>query len=91
MYLTSYFVRVKSIYMTEVIDERVVVGMSDSPKWVKWKNRVHQIDKIGLHYTFREGRVLFHIFSVSTSTLAMKLRFDTETLEWRLMEVSDGI
>jgi hypothetical protein len=77
--------------MTEVIDEKVKVGMSDSPKWVKWKGRIHEIDKIGLHYTFREGRVLYHMFSVSTNTLAMKLRFDTETLDWRLMEVESAI
>jgi hypothetical protein len=31
------------------------------------------------------------MFSVSTPTLAMKLRFDTETLGWKLMEVEDGI
>lgn len=73
------------------VDEQVKVGMSDSPKWVKWKNCVHQIEKVGLHYTFREGRVLFHIFAVSTKTLAMKLRFDTETLNWRLLETNDGI
>lgn len=77
--------------MTEIIDEKVKVGMSDSPKWVKWKNRVHKIEKVSLHYTFREGRILYHMFSVSTKTLAMKLRFDTETLNWRLEEVSDGI
>lgn len=77
--------------MTEVINEKVKVGMSDSPKWVKWKNRIHQIDKVGLHYTFREGGVFYHIFSVSTKTLCMKLRLDTETLNWKLEEVSDGI
>ncbi len=77
--------------MAEAIDEKVTVGMSDFPKWVKWRARVHKIEKVGLHYTFREGRVLYHIFSVSTKTLAMKLRFDTETLGWRLEEVSDGI
>ena len=77
--------------MTEVINEKVKVGMSDAPKWVKWKSRIHKIEKVGLHYTFREGRVLYHIFSVSTKTLCMKLRFDTETLNWKLEEVSDGI
>jgi len=77
--------------MTVVVNEKVNVGMSDAPKWVKWKNRIYKIDKIGLHYTFREGRVLYHIFSVSTKTLAMKLRFDTETLSWKLEEISDGI
>ena len=77
--------------MTDIIDEQVRVGMSDFPKWVKWKNHIQTIEKIGLHYTFREGRVLYHIFSVATKTLSMKLRFDTETLNWRLMETSDGI
>jgi len=77
--------------MTEAVDEKVSVGMSDSPKWVGWKNRIYKVDKIGLHYTFREGRVLFHIFSVSTKTLAMKLRLDTETLNWKLEEISDGV
>ena len=77
--------------MTEAVDEKVTVGMSDIPKWVKWKNRIYKIDKIGLHYTFREGRALFHIFSVSTNTLAMKLKLDTETLNWKLEEISDGI
>ena len=77
--------------MTEIIDEQVKVGMSDSPKWVKWKNRIHKIEKLGLHYIFREGRVLYHVFSVSTKTLCMKLRLDTETLNWKLLEISDGI
>ena len=77
--------------MTEVVNEKVKVGMSDAPKWVKWKNRIYKIEKIGLHYTFREGRVLYHMFSVSTKTLCMKLRLDTETLNWKLEEVSDGI
>ena len=77
--------------MTEAIDEKVEVGMSNAPKWVKWKNRVHKIEEVGLHYTFREGRVLYHVFSVNTKTLCMKLRLDTETLGWRLMEVGDGV
>lgn len=73
------------------INEKVNVGMSNSPKWVKWKNRIYKIEQVGLHYTFREGRVLYHIFSVTTKTLCMKLRLDTETLGWLLMEVGDGI
>ena len=75
--------------MTELIDEKVKVGMSDFPKWVKWKGRIHKIEKVGFHHQFRQGRVLYHVFSVSTKTLSMKLILDTETLNWRLEEVSD--
>ena len=77
--------------MTVVVNEKVNVGMSDAPKWVKWKNRIYKIDKIGLHYTFREGGILYHLFSVNTETLYMKLSFNTETLGWRLLEVENGI
>jgi hypothetical protein len=77
--------------MAEVVDEQVKVGMSNTPKWVKWKNRIHQIEKVGLHYTFREGRVLYHIFSVVTKTMYMKLRLDTETLNWKLEEINDEV
>jgi len=77
--------------MTECINEKVDVGMSNFPKWVKWKNKVYKIEKVGFHHTFREGRVLYHIFSVITKTLFMKLKLDTETLNWRLEEISDGI
>lgn len=77
--------------MTEYINEKIDVGMSTSPKWVKWKNKVYKIEKVGLHHTFREGRVLYHIFSVATKTLFMKLKLDTETLNWKLEEISDGI
>ena len=76
--------------MTQIISEPVVVGMSSSPKWVKWKNRVYKIDKVGLHHTYKEGKILFHVFSVISGALFMKLIFNTENLLWKLEEVSDG-
>jgi hypothetical protein len=60
------------------------------PQSVSWNNRTYQIKKIGLHHTFRQGKTLYHIFSVVTSTLFLKLRFNSETLMWRLEEISDG-
>jgi hypothetical protein len=77
--------------MIQKISERVEVGMSTSPKWVKWKNKVYQIEKIGLHHSFRQGRVLYHAFSVASRTLFFRLILDTETLSWNLEEISDGL
>lgn len=73
------------------IFETVTVGMTTAPKWVKWRGRVYKIEKIGLHHTYREGRTLFHVFSVATATVFMKLVFDTETLKWKLEEIYDGL
>lgn len=73
------------------VDEKVTVGIvNDIPKYVIWKGRVHNITQVGLHHFFREGRTLYHIFSVISETLFMKLKLDTDNLIWRLEEVDDG-
>jgi hypothetical protein len=77
--------------MAEKISEKVLVGFNECPKWVKWKNMVYKIEKVGLHHTYRQGRVLYHVFSVTTKTLFMRLIFDTEELSWILEEVESGI
>jgi len=50
-----------------------------------------QYYQVGLHHLYREGKVLFHIFSVVADTLFMRLRFDTDTLYWVLEETEDGV
>lgn len=61
------------------------------PKWVKWEGKLYKIEKIGFHHTYREGRVLYHVFSVASKTLFFRLVLNTETLIWRLEELSDGL
>ena len=61
------------------------------PKWLLWEGRLYAVDKVGLHHTYREGRVLYHVFSVATKTLFFRLNLNTETLHWRLEEISDGL
>lgn len=83
--------------MNEVINEKVsVITVFDRnkgvviPQKIKWQGRIYTIEKIGYHHKMKEGRKLLHIFSVSNSSIAFRLRFDTETLHWTLEEVSDG-
>ena len=51
----------------------------------------YPIVKVGLHHTFRQGRTLYHVFSVTSKTLLFRLVLNTETLNWRLEEISDGL
>lgn len=75
-----------------LINERVTVGMvNNTPKYVLWNGRNHTITKLGFHHNFREGKVLYHIFSVSTPTSFMRLTLDSENLSWKLNEITDGI
>ena len=80
--------------MSETIDESVSVNLLSNhlkrtalPSSIYWRGRRYQVIKIGLHHTLREGRTLFHIFSVTDGTTGFKLRFDTELLSWKLLEV----
>lgn len=61
------------------------------PRWIVWNNRLYPIVKIGLHHTFRQGRTLYHVFSVASKTLFFRLVLNTENLHWRLEEISDGL
>ncbi len=61
-----------------------------APKRILFEGRQHDIAKIGYHHTFREGRTLYHVFSVSSDTLFFKLVLNTDTLAWSLEEISDG-
>ncbi len=83
--------------MIQKIDEPVSVSLSfDSktnkvrPKAVVWKGRLYTISKIGLHHAYRQGKNLYHVFSVSTPTLFFRLTLDAQNLHWRLEEISDG-
>ena len=61
------------------------------PRKILWDGQVFPIIKLGLHHTFREGRELFHIFSVTAKQLSFRLKLDTTTLFWTLEEISDGL
>lgn len=83
--------------MLEKISAPVSVGLAFNhttrrvcPKWVIWEGRTYSIEKVGLHHTFRAGRTLFHVFSVAAKTLFFRLVLNTDTLHWRLEEISDG-
>ena len=60
------------------------------PKKLLFEGREHLISKVGLHHTYREGRILFHVFSVADDTMFFRLVLNTETLGWTLTEISDG-
>ncbi|MFC1649865.1 hypothetical protein ACFL2C_04115 [Patescibacteria group bacterium] len=84
--------------MNHKLSEKVSVSFAyDSkkhkvrPKWIVWKDRLYSVKKVGLHHKFREGRTLFHVFSVVSGSMYFRLILDTESLHWKLEEISDGL
>jgi hypothetical protein len=61
-----------------------------SPSQVIWEGRPYSITKVGLHHTYRQGRTLYHVFSVTGSNLFFKLVLNTDTLQWVLEEIADN-
>ena len=94
--LTLGFIREIMIVMFENLDAPVSVSFvfdsetrSVEPRHLKWNGRVYEIEKIGLHHTFRNGRTLFHVFSVVSKTLFFRLVLNTDNLHWRLEQIAD--
>jgi hypothetical protein len=84
--------------MAEVIDESVSVDLLSNhlkgkayPWVIHWRSNRYLITKIGLHHTIQEGRTLMHIFSVTDGNTFFKLKFDTVTLGWKLLEIEHGM
>ena len=84
--------------MITKLDESVSVSLAFDhvkhrvyPKWIVWDGRLYPVVKIGFHHTVREGRALYHIFSVASKSLFFRLSLNTENLHWRLEEISDGL
>lgn len=61
------------------------------PISLTWAGRLYPIVKVGLRHTYRQGSTRYHVFSVTSRNLFFRLILDTETLNWRLFEVSDGL
>lgn len=61
------------------------------PTSILWEGRCYKVRKVGFRHKFREGRNLYHVFSVLAGTIFFRLVLDTETLFWRVEEVADGI
>ena len=51
-----------------------------------WKGREFIVKKINLVYSSFEGRSKIYYFAVSDDSNYFKLRFDTESLHWTLLE-----
>lgn len=61
------------------------------PTALRWDGEVKKVLSVDLHHTYRTGRTLFHVFSVSTQGAYFKLVLNTDNLFWEVGEFSDGI
>jgi hypothetical protein len=70
------------------VDVRVEFsGHRVRPTCVRWGTRDYPMERVNLVHSTKEGEARIFYFSVSDNTTFMKLRFDTQTLEWRLVEL----
>jgi len=78
-------------YLNDPVDVAVdFAGAKIRPRHVRWGSRVYDITSVNLVHGAREGYKRVFYFSVSHNTDFMKLRLDTETLEWRLVEFASN-
>jgi len=61
------------------------------PWKVKWSGRVYTLLSVDFHHLIRDENTLFHVFGVTDGNIFFRLRFNTETLQWFLEELSSEI
>lgn len=83
--------------MLQRLDEKISVfyfynseKKISQPLYLKWQGKLRQVDKIGLHHTMYKGKTLVHVFSLIAGDLFFTLHYDTSTLCWSVVEISDG-
>ncbi len=78
--------------MHELINEPIKIlvsfnGTKVRPVAFEWRNKRYEICQLNLVYhATEEGRKIFY-FSVSDEANCFVLRFDPETMQWRIQEV----
>ncbi len=75
-------------YLNDPVD--VTVDFANKrirPRDVRWDGKTYTMQTVNLVHGAREGAKRIFYFSVSDDANFMKLRLDTETLEWRLVEL----
>ncbi len=82
------------MYQREEIQESISVHSfyndktrTAGPVVLYWRSKSFKVIKIGEHHKVREGRALIHIYSVFDGTTYFKLKLDTETQAWKLLEI----
>jgi len=78
---------------SERVDEQVKVVTAftskPTPLLLEWRGRRIAVKRVNLYFQKKVGQRLFYYFYVSdTSDNGYKLCFDTESLNWRLEEVT---
>ena len=81
--------------MYEIINEpvEVFVGFFKEklrPLVFRWRNKKYAINKVNLVYISYEGKNKIYYFFVSNNVNYFKLCFNTESLNWKLMELYNG-
>ncbi len=81
--------------MTTQIDEQVSVSLAYDtnngkvfPYVMKRKNEIIKFEKLGFHHKVYEGKDLIHYFHLVANGTFFKLRLNTNTLSWRLIEIA---
>lgn len=60
-------------------------------KRVFFEGRVYEVEKMGLHHMIRKGREVIHVFSIVAGGMFFRLEMSSESLNFRLKEVTDGM
>lgn len=75
--------RVKVLSLYDPVSGRMV------PQMIHWGGQDHRVSEIAEYQQKRVGGIFFHMYRVHNGSYTFKLFLESETLSWRLEEISD--
>ena len=83
-----------AIYINEVVDVVVVFNHKNSrticlPIRIKYQNKNIDLIELGLRHPTRKGSRSIHIFDMSDGQNDYRLEFDSESLLWKLIAITN--
>ena len=60
------------------------------PFKMEWKDKEYLITKVGYVHKYKEGQIMWHVFSATDGTNFFELKYNSEGLHWMLGRVSDN-
>ena len=78
--------------MNETLDEKIDLlvsfnGKTIFPLFMKWRKKKYKIERVNLIYTNNEEGARVHYFSVDDGINYFKIRFNPETMQWKIKEL----
>ena len=82
------------VYLNQIVEVIAIFDTKDPknicwPIKIKYKNKYINLTELGLRHPTKKGKRTVHVFDMSDGENDYRLEFDSETLTWKLIYITN--